>query len=412
MVPAIRFEGFDEEWVEKELGEIAPLRGGFAFSSVQFKKSGVPIIKISNILPNGDVGGKFDFYEEIMTDHNYLLPDGAALLAMSGATTGKVAILNSFGEKNYQNQRVGYFTDKGIVDYCFVKTIVRSKVFTNKLHQKLVAGAQPNISSRDIDAFDFLIPHQGTEQTKIGDYFQQLDALIAGHRGKRDKLLQIKKSLLEKIFPKQGKNTPEIRFAGFDGDWVEKTLSAMAPNISDGDWIEADHIYSHGAYRIIQTGNLGLGDYIDKKENAKFFHQKDFDEIRANEIFPGDLLISRLAEPAGRTIVLPETGHRMVTAVDVTIIRSNITFSSFFLMQQMNTDQVLKQVSESVSGTSHKRISRSNLEKIKLAVPEKIDEQTKIGQLFKHTDTLINQHQTQITKLLNIKQACLAKMFV
>ncbi len=204
---------------------------------------------------------------------------------------------------------------------------------------------------------------------------------------------------------------PEIRFKGFSGEWEKKSLGEFVPNISDGDWIESNHIFEQGEFRIIQTGNLGVnGEYVDKRNNAKYFHQKDFDEIRANEIFPGDILISRLAEPAGRTIVLPNTGFRMVTAVDVTVIRPDDSFNSIFLKTKLNTNDVLRKVSENVSGTSHKRISRSNLEKTKLLAPA-LGEQTKIGNLFKQLDTLIAQHQQKHDKLLSLKKALLKKMF-
>ena len=256
------------------------------------------------------------------------------------------------------------------------------------------------------------VSEESEEQTKIGNYFQQLDTLIAQHQQKHDKLLNLKKALLEKMFPKQGATVPEIRFKGFSGAWEEKKLGEFVSNISDGDWIESNHIFEQGKYRIIQTGNLGAdGEYIDKENNAKYFDQKDFDEIRANEIFQGDILISRLAEPAGRTIVLPNSEFRMVTAVDVTVIRPDNNFDSTFLKTQLNTTNVLRKVNENVSGTSHKRISRSNLEKTKLLAPN-LDEQTKIGNLFKQLDTLLSQHQAQIKKLNNIKQACLEKMFV
>ena len=101
----------------------------------------------------------------------------------------------------------------------------------------------------------------------------------------------------------------------------------------------------------------------------------------------------------------------MVTAVDVTVIRPDDGFNSTFLKTQLNTAIVLLKVSENVSGTSHKRISRSNLEKTKILAPN-LDEQTKIGKIFKNLDTLLTQHQAQLKKLNNIKQACLEKMFV
>ncbi|HGK8401420.1 TPA: restriction endonuclease subunit S, partial [Streptococcus pyogenes] len=109
-VPEIRLQGFDGEWEENKLGEVSPLRGGYAFESDKFQSDGIKIIRISNILSSGIIGGEFAHYHQINNDDKYLLTGGSALIAMSGATTGKVSILNT-EEKYYQNQRVGYFMD-------------------------------------------------------------------------------------------------------------------------------------------------------------------------------------------------------------------------------------------------------------------------------------------------------------
>ena len=200
-VPEIRFEGFSGDWKEKCLGEAAPLRGGFAFPSFKFGSSGVPIVKISNILFTGEVGGEFNYFKETTNDENYLLLDGSALLAMSGATTGKVSILKcSKNSKFYQNQRVGYFQKNTSFDYLFISTLVRSHVFKEKLDAVLVAGAQPNISSKEIDSFEFLMPSDIDEQTQIGNYFRSLDVLINQHNQQITKLKNIKQACLDKMF--------------------------------------------------------------------------------------------------------------------------------------------------------------------------------------------------------------------
>ena len=184
-VPEIRFKGFTDAWEQRKLGEIAPLRGGYAFQSNNFLEEGIPIVKISNILSTGEVAGEFSFYEELDNDTNFILPDKAAVLAMSGATTGKVSILsNPSNIKFYQNQRVGYFKKTDGINYPFISTLVRSQVFNNQLNSILVTGAQPNVSSKDIDDFDVLIPASYKEQKKIGAYFSNLDHLITLHQRK------------------------------------------------------------------------------------------------------------------------------------------------------------------------------------------------------------------------------------
>ena len=199
--PKIRFEGFTDDWGQRKSGQIAPLRGGYAFKSNEYCSDGIPIVRISNILSDGSVGADFAYYDEQDTDEIYTLYDGAVVLAMSGATTGKVSVLcDEKGQKYYQNQRVGYFIPTDICDYKFVKTIMRSRLFADQLSAVLVAGAQPNVSSKEIDGFKFLIPQSKNEQKKIGEYFSTLDNLITLHQRKCEKLKELKKYMLHNTF--------------------------------------------------------------------------------------------------------------------------------------------------------------------------------------------------------------------
>ena len=200
-VPEVRFPGFTDAWEQRKSGEIAPLRGGFAFKSNEYCSAGVPIVRISNILSDGSVGADYAYYDEQDSDETYTLYDGAAVLAMSGATTGKVSIVQAKkGQKYYQNQRVGYFVPTESCDYGFIRTIVKSQLFTDQLLSVLVAGAQPNVSSKDIDDFEFMVPKSKEEQRKIGLCFENIDNLITLHQRKLETMKKIKKSLLQKMF--------------------------------------------------------------------------------------------------------------------------------------------------------------------------------------------------------------------
>ena len=173
------------DWEQRKLGEIAPLRGGFAFKSSEYVSKGVPIIRISNILSDGSIGSDFAYYDEQNDDSAYSLSDGAVLIAMSGATTGKVSILNTENaHKYYQNQRVGYFVPTQKCDYGFVSILVRSQYFSEQMKSVLVAGAQPNVSAKEIDTFEFMVPVSRNEQKSIGRCFRVLDHLITLHQRK------------------------------------------------------------------------------------------------------------------------------------------------------------------------------------------------------------------------------------
>ncbi|WP_419078939.1 restriction endonuclease subunit S [Phascolarctobacterium faecium] len=196
----LRFEGFTDSWELRKLGEVAPLRGGYAFQSNQYANEGIPIVRISNILSDGSVGGEFVFHNELKDDEIFMLENGDIVLAMSGATTGKVSILSSEKFcKYYQNQRVGLFSKTATCNYSFVATIVRSEKFLEQLRDVLVAGAQPNVSAKDIDAFDFSVPKDVEEQSQIGNFFRTLDRLITLHQKKIDSLKEMKKILLKNM---------------------------------------------------------------------------------------------------------------------------------------------------------------------------------------------------------------------
>ena len=200
-VPEIRFSGFTDDWEQRKLGDVAPLRGGYAFKSSEYKKDGTPIVRISNILPDGSIGADFACYDDMENDENISLRNGDALLAMSGATTGKVSILKCKNtDKYYQNQRVGYFKRNIQYNYDFVSTIVRSDLFKEQLMSVLVAGAQPNVSSKEIDSFEFVFPLNIEEQKKIGQYFANLDTFITLHQRELENLQNIKKFMLGKMF--------------------------------------------------------------------------------------------------------------------------------------------------------------------------------------------------------------------
>ena len=196
----LRFYGFTESWELRKLGEVAPLRGGYAFQSNQYANEGIPIVRISNILSDGSVGGEFVFHNELKDDEIFMLENGDIVLAMSGATTGKVSILSSEKScKYYQNQRVGLFSKTATCNYSFVATIVRSEKFLEQLQDVLVAGAQPNVSAKDIDAFDFSVPKNVEEQSQIGNFFRTLDRLITLYQKKIDSSKEMKKILLKNM---------------------------------------------------------------------------------------------------------------------------------------------------------------------------------------------------------------------
>ena len=201
---------------------------------------------------------------------------------------------------------------------------------------------------------------------------------------------------------------PKIRFKGFDDAWEQRKLGESCKSFTDGDWIESKD-QSESGVRLLQTGNVGITNFIEK-DNKKWITEETFNRLHCSEVCPGDILISRLPEPAGRACIVPDIGYKMVTAVDCTIVKNDENFSNEFLVQFLSTPKYFNTVNDFLAGGTRQRISRSSLSKFDVLIPE-INEQTKIGAFFSKLDNLITLHQRKYEKLKNVKKSMLEKMF-
>lgn len=196
-------------------------------------------------------------------------------------------------------------------------------------------------------------------------------------------------------------------------DWETKTLLELAEGkkelFDDGDWIESEHITTKGV-RLIQTGNIGIGKFIEKDER-KYIYETSFVSLRCKELKQGDLLICRLAEPAGRSCVLEDIGEgKVVTSVDVTIFRPPSEMADrSFLSQVFSTSEWFKSVNDRSGGTTHKRISRGALGRLKVQIPPLL-EQHAIAKSLLDVDALLATLDQMIAKKRDLKQATIQQL--
>lgn len=401
-VPELRFKGFTDEWEERKLGDIAPLRGGFAFKSSKFRNTGVPIVRISNILSSGEVGGDFVYYDEQDKDDKYILPDKSAVLAMSGATTGKVSILSLTDyDKVYQNQRVGYFQSVDDIDYGFISTIVRSELFMTQLESVLVSGAQPNVSSKEIDSFNFMIPILVQEQQKIGVFFKKLDEIIALHQRKLDLLKEQKKGYLQKMFPKNGAKVPELRFAGFADDWEERKLG----DIFKKDTQKNKDLEFHSD-SVISVAKMKLSPPSAKSSDE---YMKTYNKIRkGNVAFEGH---TNDEFPNGR-FVLNDCQDGIVSHI-YDVYSAVDEYNNEFMKCYINNPDVMRKILINATSSARMMKSLNSIEFLKQSILLPIlSEQQKIGKFFKQLDDTIALHQRKLDLLKEQKKGFLQKMFV
>lgn len=383
--PIIRFKGYQDDWEQRKSGEIAPLRGGFAFKSNEYSPDGVPIVRISNILSDGSVGSDFAYYGEQNSDDMYALYDGAVVLAMSGATTGKISVLHTKkGQKYYQNQRVGYFTPTDSCDYGFIKTIMRSQLFAEQLSSVLVAGAQPNVSSREIDGFEFMIPKSKDEQQKIGVYFSKLDHLITLHQRKCDETKRLKKYMLQKMFPQNGEKVPEIRFSGFTDDWEQRKLPEFV-SFFNGLTYTPDDVEETGTL-VLRSSNVKNGEIVD-----------------ADNVYVNDKVVTSENVHEGDIIVVVRNGSRALIGKHAQIKDSmpNTVIGAFmsgmrsehssFVNALLDTSAFENEIAKNMGATIN-QITGYMFSKMEFMIPSGNEQQT-IGEYFQSLDNLITLHQ-------------------
>ena len=366
-------------WRKEKLRNIAPLRGGFAFKSEKFQNTGIPIVRISNIKFDGTVGGEFECYSKIISDEKFVLRGRSILLAMSGATTGKIAMLDS-EEEYYQNQRVGYFQNTGEVDYDFLSSVLQTKAFTNQLNSVLVAGAQPNISSKEIDSFEFRIPDSIDEQSAIGSLFRTLDDLLASYKDNLINYQSLKATMLSKMFPKAGQTVPEIRLDGFEEDWERKSLSEVCTINSGRD------------YKHLKNGDIpvyGTGGYM-LSVNEKLSDEDAIGIGRKGTIDKPYLLSSPFWTVDTLFYVICKVGYDL-----------NYLFLIFQKIRWKKFDE----------STGVPSLSKKTIEKVVSKFPS-YEEQQAIGSYFSNLDNLINSHQEKISQLETLKKKLLQDMFI
>ena len=191
--------------------------------------------------------------------------------------------------------------------------------------------------------------------------------------------------------------------------WEYKTLKDIATLITDGDWIESRH-QSEDGIRLIQTGNVGDGFFKAKDDKPHYISESTFAELGCTEIFEGDCLVSRLPEPVGRACIIPDTGSRMITAVDCSIIRfKDIILPSLFIYYT-RSKRYQQEIYNSTTGTTRKRISRKNLESIQIPVPP-LPEQERIVAELDLLSGIIDKQKAQLGELDILAQSIFYDMF-
>ncbi len=191
--------------------------------------------------------------------------------------------------------------------------------------------------------------------------------------------------------------------------WEYKKLGEVATLVADGDWIESKDQSEQGI-RLIQTGNIGNGFFKSKDDKPHFISEETMSRLNCTEIFQGDCLVSRLPDPVGRACLIPNIGCRMITAVDCSIIRFSNDYLPQFFVDYSQSAKYRNSVNNNTTGTTRKRISRKNLEKIPIPIPP-LAEQERIVEELDLLSSIIDKKKAQLKELDQLAQSIFYTMF-
>lgn len=397
--PSVRFKGYEDEWEERKLGELANIVRGASPRPIQDPKwfdteSDVGWLRISDVTEqNGRIHYLKQRISKLGQEKTRVLTEPHLLLSIA-ATVGKPVV-------NYIKTGVhdGFLI---FLNPIFEREFIFQwlEMFRPKWQKYGQPGSQVNLNSELVRNQEISLP-SGKEQQKISNFFKQLDDTIALHQRKLNLLNEQKKGFLQKMFPKNGEKIPEIRFAGFNDDWEERKLGEVS-KYSNGGSYEND-VVENGTYELITLKSVNMSGKL--VSSGKFIN-------RETKTLEKDTLVMILSEQApgllGMTAKIPEN-NRYVLNQRVAEIKPNTNIDSYFLSMSINRSQAY--FSKRGAGTKVQNISKPNVENFEFYCPSE-REQQKIGSFFKHLDDTITLHQRKIDELKSMKKSMLQKMFV
>ena len=413
-IPAIRFKGFSDTWEQRKVTEIGKIYIGLVTTMTKhYTDEGTLLIRNSDIKD-----GKFEFgdnpiyLEKTFAEKNETrMHQIGDVITVHTGDVGTSAVITENEAKSIGFATIVTRPNPKIIDSNYLCSFLN----TDK-HKKWAVSISTGDGRTNYnlgDYFELVVPVPSiAEQKRIASYIQKLNRLITLHQRKYDKLTNVKKSMLEKMFPKNGSNVPEIRFKGFTEAWEQRKLSEIATMHARIGWqnLRTSEFLDNGDYMLI-TGT----DFMDGAVNFDTCHyveRERYEQDKHIQIRNGSILITKdgtLGKVAYiQGLTMPATLNAGVFNVE---IRDEKEVDNRYLFQYLKAPFLMDYVDKKATGGTIKHLNQNILVDFPVVLPQK-DEQAKIGEYFLGIDNLITLHQRELEKLKNLKKACLEKMFV
>ena len=409
--PSIRFKGFTDPWEQRKLTEFVEFFSGLTYTPNDVQKNGTLVLRSSNV-SNGEVVDADNVYvnPQVVNSENVKVGDIVVVVRNgSRSLIGKHAQIKAF----MPNTVIGAFMT-GIRSECpeFTNALLNTSRFEEEIAMNM--GATINqITGYMFSKMEFKVPCLD-EQKKIGSYFANLDRLITLHQRKYNKLLNVKKSMLEKMFPKNGSNIPEIRFKGFTDPWEQRKLLSCIEKITDFRGRTPKKLgmdWSESGYLALSALNVKDG-YIDFSQDVHYGEQALYDKwMSGNELHKGQVLFTTEA-PMGNVAQVPDNKRYILSQRTIAFDVKEDIITENFLAALLRSPAVFNTLTSLSSGGTAKGVSQKSLAGVDIQIPVELREQELLATYFANLDNLITLHQRELEKLQNIKKSMLEKMFV
>ena len=395
--PKVRFAGFTETWEQRKFEKIAIRSSAMAVCSrslpgVEYEdiisEQGIlnkdiktkRAVKIGiKFLPGDVLFGKLRPYLK-----NWLLPD------FTGVAVGDFWVLQP-----------------SEIDSQYLYYLIQTPAFQEVSNQS-TGTKMPRADWNLVANSMFFLPQNDDEQTCIGTFFRQLDRLITLHQRKRGRLENIKKAMLEKMFPKNGADVPEVRFAGFTEAWEQRKLGEIGTSFDYG--LNAAAKPFDGKNRYIRI--------TDIDDNSRSFLQTDLtspdtnlDQAKSSILQEGDIVFARTGASVGKTYIYNKNDGLVYFAGFLIRVRVKPEYNVDFVFQNTLTKNYAMFINITSQRSGQPGVNAQEYASFTFLTPT-LPEQARIGAFFRHLDRLVALHQRKVALLQNIKKACLEKMFV
>ena len=398
--PALRFKGFTDPWEQRKLSDIV--------EKVTEKNAGLQYIETFTNSAEFGIISQRDFFDHDISkigslDGYYVVHNEDFVYNPRISVTAPVGPINrnKLGRTGVMSPLYTVFRPHDI-DTTYLEHFFKSGYWHSFMNFNGDSGARSDrFSIKDSVFFEMPIPTPDIEeQKKIGEFLTQLDTLITLHQRKYEKLVNIKKSMLDKMFPQNGASVPEIRFKGFTDPWEQRKVGTLIEDYTEktvtqnqypvltssqqqGIVLQEDYF----ADRQVTTDN-NVGYYVLPKGYFTYRSRSDTDVF----VFNRNNIVDKGIISYYYPVFAPKS------------------CDSNFLLRRLNHG-IKKQLSMAAEGTGQKVLAHAKFKNMVVDVPSQ-SEQEKIGTILEELDTLITLHQRKLEKLQNIKKSCLEKMFV